>query len=273
MDNEISLIVGYGLIGRSLSELISRSSSVIIAHRKAHKNNPDEIYLDLKDLSSFSCPKNIKVAYICASITNKNYCEENLDESYLVNVTNTLELIKKLNEKNIFVVFLSSVEVFPGDRKKYSVKDNTGAKSVYGKFKEEVERKLINNPKCSIIRMTKVFSKTTPLILSWKYKLSKGEVITAIENVFISPVSSHYAAEKIYSIGINKISGIFHISGSDDISYLSLLNRIKLKYKYSKKESQIARQAVNNMPRYASLSMRGSKEKAQGIDSVIEDII
>ena len=98
-------------------------------------------------------------------------------------------------------------------------------------------------------------------------------LISVFDNVFISPVSSNYASQLIYSIGRKKKPGIFHISGSDNISYLFLLNRIKLKYKYSKKECYIARQTVINMPRYASLSMKGSTEKAQDIDSIIKDII
>ena len=273
MDNHSILIVGFGLIGRSLFQLIPKSNLVFKAHRNVDNNNPNEIYLDLKDLSSFNCPKKISTAYICASITNKKYCEENPEESYIVNVSNTLKLVKILNEQDIFVVFLSSVDVFSGERKKYRIKDKTNATSVYGKFKEEVEKNLDNNLQCSIIRLTKVLSKNTPLISEWKTKLSKGLSVTAFDNVFISPISSSFAAKQIYLIGVKKTPGVFHISGEDDISYFSLLTKIMLNYKNSNKKTKIKAETSNYMPNFSSLSVQEDIEKAQDIDSLIKDII
>jgi len=266
LNQHLSLIVGKGLIGKSLSELISKSSSVIIAHKNALQNAPNEVYLDLEDLSSFNCPKDIKVAYICASKTNKNYCENNPSEAHTINVINSLTLIKKLRNKNIFVVFLSSVEVFPGNKSKYEVKDKTNPTSSYGRFKEEVEKNLANDQGCSIIRMTKVLDKSTPIIMSWSDKLFNGKTIAAFDNVLISPISARYASEKIYSIGTKQVPGIFHISGSQDISYYSLLTKLKLKHFYTNK---ILKQSAKNMPKFASLR---TLYDMQNIDSVINDI-
>jgi dTDP-4-dehydrorhamnose reductase len=70
-----------------------------------------------------------------------------------------------------------------------------------------------------IVRLTKVVALDNPLIDSWIQNLRSGNQIKAFENRMLSPISLKNTIKKLVKIAGVGRSGIYHISGSNDLSY------------------------------------------------------
>jgi len=276
MTNNGSLIIGDGIIGCALAKLLrSKGEPFVITSRNIDRAT-STCFLDLKDLSSFSIPKGIKTAYICAGVSLKSNCEENLSTSRIINVTNTMELAKSLSNKNIFVVFLSSAEVFSGRKPKYDINDLPNPESAYGKLKVETEcalKKLEKN--FSVIRLTKVLDRKSGIASMWIKRLQDNQPINAFNDIYISPVSLKYATEFIYSVGDSQNPGIYHLSGDKDYSYYDIAKM--LAHRTLSNTLLVSGSAADiEMPTYASLSMQNNSNsdhfKPQPINSVLESL-
>ena len=121
-------------------------------------------------------------------VTSIEKCNLN-KESYTINVNSTLKLINKLTADGVFVVFLSSSQVFNGMIPNSSRENYCNPLSVYGKHKHIVEniKKDISN-KC-ILRITKIINKSLPIFHDIYSKLNDSKKIEAFNNYFISPVT------------------------------------------------------------------------------------
>jgi len=271
-----SLIIGDGVIGKALAEKIQLLNEPFILTSRKQNTAPAVDFLNLEDVSDYSIPEGVKTAYICAGISTKSACEENFPKCRKINVTNTVKLIKSLIIENIFVVFLSSVEVFSGNESKYDVNDTTCSISTYGKLKVETENELIKlGGNYAIIRLTKVLNNESSIAEKWTSQLKKGDNITPFNDIYISPISLAYATEFILSVGKHQEAGIFHLSGNDDYSYYEIATM--LANKIGSSDDLVSGIAPHvKMPTYASLSMKNNTNindfKPQTIKSVLEDL-
>ena len=73
--------------------------------------------IDLLNKSTFKEISGYKSAVICAAVTDMATCEEKPDETRAVNVTGTIKLIKKLEEKENHIVFLSTNQLLNSAKK------------------------------------------------------------------------------------------------------------------------------------------------------------
>lgn len=88
---------------------------------------------------SFDIFKDCDCVIITSNHADVNYCELHPEETELLNVTKTIELIKYLSDNNIKSVFLSSILA--------------GTDCVYGRQKATVEEYIVTNPSSSYIRL------------------------------------------------------------------------------------------------------------------------
>ena len=130
------LIIGNGLIGRLLS---FRLGCPVLTRKE----------LDLSK-DSWEIPEH-DTAYICAGETSTLRCEENPEETRLVNVTNTIKLARRLNN----VVWLSSERVFDGATPYRKITDKLCPTTEYGRQKAETEKELLKMG-ATVIRLSKV---------------------------------------------------------------------------------------------------------------------
>ena len=276
--NEKILIVGGGsLIGKGLYGYFNHEGYEVIA--TSRKKETNHIYLDLNNVTNFVLPKKITIAYICAGITKKIDCEYKPVDSYNINVVNTVELIKDLINQEIHTVFLSSNEVFSGVAPFIIHDADKQPASKYGALKAETEDAIINikRQNYSIVRITKVLDRNNRLITNWASELKKGGIVKAFQNVYISPISLKYATENLSKIGLERSSGLYHLSGAENTSYYSIAQTLA-QYLNVPEEKVIPECIDNNMANtYASLDM--SKEliklsiKPQLISEVFNEIM
>lgn len=157
------------------------------------------------------------VAIICAAITGAS-CQDKPELSNLVNVTRTKILIEKLISNNVTPVFLSTSQVF-SCRELPTEESLTNPITLYGHQKVDVEKAI--GQKGIVVRLSKLINPKTSILKRWAADLQAGRVVSAYDNLHLSPISAPYLCKALLKI-TNERKGIYHISARDAISYFQL---------------------------------------------------
>ena len=98
-------------------------------------------------------------AVICAAITDMRACQDDPNGSRRVNVTNTLEVLRRLADRGTRSVFLSSSQVFDGETASPDEEAPTCPKNQYGAQKVAVEEAIAAEKlPVAVLRITKVLA-------------------------------------------------------------------------------------------------------------------
>ncbi len=220
---DVSLIVGAdGLIGKALADdLVQTGEGVLTTTRKADTLSKKRSFLDLlEDVSAWSPPKQVSVAYLCAAITSLETCRRNPKQSERVNVGNTVALAKTLIAEGTFVVFLSTNLVYDGSVPFRKADEPVSFRVEYGRQKAETEKRLLAlGPSVSVVRLTKVLGPNMPLFNKWIQVLQKGEVIHPFSDMVMAPVPLLSVVDILYQVAQKRLPGILQVSGKQDITY------------------------------------------------------
>lgn len=194
-------------IGKALYKAHKEANLEVIGTNRNEES--EHLYLNLEEnVNSFNLPSSIDAAYICAAITGNKACENDIAKSNLVNVTNTINLCKKLLKLNIHIVFLSS-----------DLADDK--ESTYGKQKSEVER-FLRKKNATIVRLSKVSYSSKDIIGDWLQTLNQEKPIQAYSNYFFSPISMEFCISNLINEDIFSFNSI-SIKGSKPLSYFEAI--------------------------------------------------
>lgn len=224
-----TLIVGgdSGIGHELIMQLRWSGNAAFVTTRQADTNhNTETLYLDLSDkhsVKNFEIP-DVDNCVIFSAITSLKECEENYDQAYQINVTNTIALIKRLQEKQIFVVFPSSNQVFAADSVSNTVNTATKPENKYGKMKAEVEEFISSTCRnACVIRLGKVIGNQFPLVESFIKELSKNREISAYSNYYLAPISLTLCCEVITLLLSKKVPDLYQLSATEAINYHQLV--------------------------------------------------
>jgi cupin fold WbuC family metalloprotein len=217
-----ALIVGAdGLIGGAIKEKLQLiGADFFETTRRADTTEGKRLYLDLVNpILNWEIPKGVQISFICAGVVKIVDCEEAPEDTYIINVENTLSLVRRLLDAGSTVVYFSSALVsdIQGaiDSPEEEIQSNE-----YSRQKAEVERTLLEwNDDIIILRMTKVLSPNMSLIKEWIKCLKNGTVIHPISNLTMAPITINYLLNALLKIVDSSSRGIFNLTGDRDISY------------------------------------------------------
>ncbi|MDO4976320.1 MAG: NAD(P)-dependent oxidoreductase [Eubacteriales bacterium] len=153
----------------------------------------------------------------CASISNADYCEENMVEAFKVNALGARNLAVVSMQHNVKIIHLSTDDVFSGENNRAKNEfDIPTPKTVYGKSKfagENFVREL--NPKHLIIRSSWVYGtdKDGDYVKFVLDKAKAGESFEVPVDRVSSPTSADRVAKFIVEMIPKKEYGIYHVSG------------------------------------------------------------
>lgn len=210
------------MLGRALVATLSERHEIFATTRE----NFD--ITDVTMMTDFLRDKNIDVIINAAAFTNVRVAEmmgESFDnENFRVNALGVQNLAKLANEKNIFLIHISTDYIFDGEKTgEYLPSDTVNPKNFYGKAKEKGESYILENCKnFCIIRTAWLYDED----FSWNHlsakiwkKLVNNEQISMIDDVFSRPTFSLDLAVAIWKI-IEKIPDfpykIVHFTNSGD---------------------------------------------------------
>lgn len=220
------LVVGAdGQIGRQLLSRLQAEGRPVAGTTR--RDSPGRWHLDLGGPpEQWELPDRVAVAYLCAAIASIDKCESDPAGTRRINVERTLALAERLRDRGGHLVFLSTNQVFDGAKPMRSENDAICPLTEYGRQKAEVEAKLLAGGRAAIVRFTKVAVPGWKLIGDWAAALGRGEPITAFADMVMAPVPAAFAVEALTAIGAARATGIFHVSGERDITYLEVALRL-----------------------------------------------
>jgi dTDP-4-dehydrorhamnose reductase len=224
------LIVGSdGLIGAALMEQLEREG--ICAQgttRRRESVNETHSFLDLSEnVEEWQMHGQPSVAVICAGVTKIESCRLDPVSTARVNVQAISRLADKLTNEGIFVIYLSTNQVFDGSIPNQLADDQSSARTEYGKQKAEVERYLLSlGHAASIVRLTKVLQPQTPLLRSWLCALRAGEAIRPFADMVMSPIPLSFTMKVLLNLIETRLPGVIQVSGGMDVTYAQVAYHI-----------------------------------------------
>lgn len=234
------IVGGDGLIGAALREAIVSKNAMATCTSMRRDAPEGTLFLDLLDQASVEAldVSRFDIAYICAGLSTYADVDANPSVSRSINVINTLRLCERLMAAGCTVVFLSTAAVFDGESPCPDETDPVCPGTLYGRQKADVETVLMDwaqtgSGRVKIVRLSKVMTANMPLISGWRNLLARGEIITPFMDLKLSPVSLSFAVQGLLTIGMLKLSGIFHISGERDVTYAEIARELLLRWGYA----------------------------------------
>ncbi len=269
MNKQALIIGGSSKIGKAFADKLRKSQIDFYLTTRNSITTDNEIYFDLSCSNYGDILRVAKdAAILFAGVTSIEECQRRPRLTRSINVISTVSLVKELLRKNIFVIYLSSSAVFDGELPWPNEYSKLCPAIEYGYQKAEAERRLLDIPNSesllAIVRITKVLTNSEHSIENTFFsKLRNNQTIEPFEDLIISPVSADYVIENIYNIFKKRLTGIYHISGNDEISYADLCYKLADKYNFDQnliKPIKIINSRFNNifMPKHPGLGMEAT---------------
>lgn len=174
-----------------------------------------------------------RTAVICAAVSSIDRCRRDFEYAYRVNVLAAKDLVTFLSRSGYHVVYLSTDNVFDGEKGNYTEDDEARPINAYGQMKHELEEFLLGNiPKSTILRLSKVTGKPNDkrdMLTEWRDYARENKLIRCIEGNRFSPVCIDDAVSAVRLVSEEELYGLYHIAG-DRAYFRSELCREFLEY-------------------------------------------
>ncbi|MFH1782727.1 MAG: SDR family oxidoreductase [Candidatus Omnitrophota bacterium] len=190
-------------------------------------------YLDLRDREGIE--KTIDsfdpdIAILSGGVTNVDLCESEKDLAEDINVEGSIELIKKIKERNKKIVFLSTDYVFDGKKGPYREEDIPSPLNIYGMTKLKVEneiKKRLND--YLIIRTAQLFGKEKNGVnfsLKIINNMRSNKKVYAAEDFYCTPTYVGDLSLAIIKLIESRKNGTYHVAGTDFINRVEFIEKI-----------------------------------------------
>ncbi|NFI43654.1 SDR family oxidoreductase [Clostridium botulinum] len=222
MLKKVLVIGASGFLGKEVYNnfKIDSNYKVYGTYSKTIDNN--FYYLDITDSNSiynvFSliCPD---IVIITAALTNVEFCENNKEKSYKINVYGIKNIAKVCKEYKSKVIYVSTEYVFDGINGPYDERDAVNPINYYGKAKllgEKIIEKNIDNN--LIGRTTVVYGwdiSSKNFVMQLVKNLSENKSMKVPKDQISSPTYCPNLAKMIKECCDRDIKGILNLAGSD----------------------------------------------------------
>jgi len=131
-----------------------------------------------------------------------------------------VRLATELTGRGVYVLFLSSNQVFDGTKPNRSADDPRCPIIEYGRQKAAAEMHLLAlGPGVGVLRLTKVLGPRPSRFVHWQRALAKKLPVTAFHDMGIAPLSLDFVVGLIARILATRVDGVLQASGDQDIPY------------------------------------------------------
>jgi dTDP-4-dehydrorhamnose reductase len=180
--------------------------------------------LDLaQPLGDWLPPAGTRAACIFAAVARLAACAGDPEGSAHINVTQTLGLIERLLAHDVYVVFLSTNQVFDGHTPHVAADEAACPVSEYGRQKAlteaAVKERMAQGAPLAILRLAKVASPGMALIDGWVSSLAAGKPICAFHDMTMAPTPTELVVAAIEALMADRRPGIYQLTGPRDVTY------------------------------------------------------
>lgn len=209
---KILIIGASGLVGSSLVRYAQEYgfdpigtyfNSLNFARSRRH------IFMDMRFPDNRISDMQPYAVFIPAGNHNVDWCEQNEDEAFRINVLGIENVLEAA--KGSKIVFYSSSYVFPGNQMAWGEDEATSPRSVYGKHKVLVESEIKRG---LIIRTIGVFGMDRKNFVSQMVRKAKmGEEAVVPDDQWVNPISDFELAKASFELLLQGATGIVHVAG------------------------------------------------------------
>ena len=222
----------YSLIEREDIDLLATSKGL---NRLITKSGYRYVDLDITkndEVKEVFENENPDAVINCAAMTNVDYCEENQDSCWEINVKAVENLAKSCEVSKSHLLHLSTDFVFDGKSGPYTENDKPNPLHFYAKSKlksEEIVKKIMTN--WTIARTIIIYGITDNMsrsnIVLWaKKEIENGNTINVVNDQLRSPTLAEDLAKGCISIIDKSAFGLYHLSGPKTYSILDLVHKV-----------------------------------------------
>jgi dTDP-4-dehydrorhamnose reductase len=199
--------------------------------RRPDRVAPGMSLLDLaQPLDNWDPPPDTVAACIFVAVARIAACQADPAGSAYVNVTQTLRLVERLLVRGIYVLFLSTNQVFDGTVPHIAADAPHSPVTEYGRQKARTETELLGmmqgGAPVGILRLAKVVSPGMALLRGWVEALAQGKPIRAFQDMTMAPTPTELVATAIAALMNDRARGVFQLTGPRDVSYFDVGCRI-----------------------------------------------
>ncbi len=176
-------------------------------------------YIALGDVLEDVAPDTVIHA---AAISDTNYCQQNKEQSYAVNVEATKNLAGICSDFNIPFAFTSTDLVFDGTKGMYKEDDEKNPLSAYGEQKSIAEDEVLKiYPRATVFRLPLMFGAAAASNSNYLHKfmaqLNTGETASLFYDEYRSVCGAKSVAGGLLAL-IELGSGVIHVAGAQKLS-------------------------------------------------------
>jgi len=156
----------------------------------------------------------------CAALSRTKDCEQDPQRARRINVDVTAHLAHLA--ENIPFLFVSSGEVFDGQRGWYQEEDEPNPINVYGHTKLEAEQRVVHNPRHSVVRIVLTAGASQQGNRSFVEEMCRvarnGQRMTLYGDEFRCPLPAGAIARAIWELLARDVPGLYHLGGRERLS-------------------------------------------------------
>jgi dTDP-4-dehydrorhamnose reductase len=214
------IIGSNGYIGNMLIKHFGPSSPIV---KYSHNPDPCENYLELTNPDSFDfldIQPNDYVIFL-AAVSSPEICKNKFDFAYSINVTGTVEYIKRFLERNAKVLFFSSDTVIGATVSACDENCDCKPLGAYAQMKREIEERFMGNAQFKAFRLSYVFSKNdkyTNYLCQCDKEGRTAEVFDSLKRNVIYLNDVFEAVDNLERRFYEFSNTIFNLSGPDLLS-------------------------------------------------------
>jgi dTDP-4-dehydrorhamnose reductase len=212
------------IAGSTAAYMEQRGFGAVPTTRRADRIDTGRVFLDLAHpLAGWGPPPGIGAACIFAAVARLADCHNDPAGSSLINVTRAIELTERLTACGIYILYLSTNQVFDGSRPQMRAGEPMHPISAYGRQKARAETRLQammrHGAPVGILRLSKIVFPGMPLLRRWEAELAARRPVDAFADMVLAPVPAGTAAAAISALLTNRAAGIWQLTGPRDVSY------------------------------------------------------
>jgi dTDP-4-dehydrorhamnose reductase len=220
-----AVIGASGYVGRHLLNALG-ARGIGTGHERAGSLIPFDIATDPVQRLVNAAGRRLSHVFLAGGATNPERCAREPSATRIINVANTIRVMKEAMNEGATPVFLSTDYVFHGDAGDYREADTPAPTTEYGRQKAEVEAWLKDSSQPWVIaRLSKVVGlelDAQSVIGQWAAEMKAGKPIRSAGDQVFSPSWAQDIGRALTALADAGQTGVWHVASPAPVSRYDL---------------------------------------------------